>query len=188
MPVTLAGTGAVTGTSSINGLAMPTDSIISGMVLINKTDFSIASSLSINNCFSSIYNNYFIFLQAQHVSTTDNIQFKLRSSGTDNSANYAWVYTNNDNALTTGRSTSQTYAAIGKIGNGMIDSIGIDITNPYVATNTAYRSRNYSSYNGSFISDFGGFHASASQYDGITIFTSVGTITGTVRIYGMRNA
>ena len=170
-------------------LTLPTDSVQPGLVLINKADFSSVSSVSVNNCFSSTYQNYLIVFQAQHASTTDNMNFMLRLAGTNNTANYAYVYTNNDNAISTGRNTSQTAGAIGKIGNGMQDFISIDVMNPYITTNTSYRSRNYSSMNASFISDFGGFHAAATSYDGFTIATSSGgNVTGTVRIYGYRNS
>jgi hypothetical protein len=59
----------------------------SGMTYIGAYTAS-AATLFINSCFTSTYNNYFITFQTTSVSTTGSFQFKLRASGTANSANY----------------------------------------------------------------------------------------------------
>ncbi len=58
------------------------------LVLVNTTSFTSQSSININNCFSSSYENYKIMILATS-STTSQFTMRLRASGTDSSgSNY----------------------------------------------------------------------------------------------------
>jgi len=56
-----------------------------GMVLLNTTSFSAVASQSINDVFSATYDNYVLLINYL-TSTTANQTWRLRVSGTDNSA------------------------------------------------------------------------------------------------------
>jgi hypothetical protein len=52
--------------------------------------FTGVSSVSLNNCFSSTYNNYLIVPDNITQSTSSYMLFRLRTSGTDNTDNSYW--------------------------------------------------------------------------------------------------
>lgn len=184
MALTLAGTPA------INGLALPSDTFVSGMVLVNKTDFTAASSVSINNCFTSTYANYKVIVESIGTGTSPaGLLMRFRSGGTDNSvANYITgsILVTNAGGPTRGYSVT-TYQNIG----GVADYYGVsavDICAPQLARSTTILAP-YSSC-GSANNEFGianGLFYAATQFDGLTIYPGSGTFTGTVRVYGMRN-
>jgi hypothetical protein len=64
-----------------------------GMVLLNTTSFSGVASQSINDVFSTTYDNYRIVLRITLTGTTGWTSLRFRVSGTDNSAaNYSSAY------------------------------------------------------------------------------------------------
>lgn len=187
MPVTLAGTGEVTGTSSINGLAMPTDSIISGMVLVNKTDFSLVSSVSVNNCFSSLYENYVMLFNCTS-SVDTGLRLRLRSSGVNNASS---AYTRqrlvvDSTTVSATRDSDQTYYYPSSVYSNT-NALRMDINGPYLNQRTTFSSQALYSWAMATMFLTVGTHTVQSSFDGFTMDVPTGTISGTVRIYGVRN-
>ena len=162
----------------------------SGLVLLNTTSFSAVSSQSINDVFSSTYENYSIVLSNINGSTsTQAINFRLRKSGSDNSSNIYYRQELNANSTTVAGArqqlTSWTIAAARD--QGPMNSF-FDVTSPNQATiktgvigNFSYSSTSEVQYQ-----SFAGTHdlATSADYDGFTIFPASGTMTGTVSVYG----
>jgi hypothetical protein len=188
MALTLAGTPA------INGLALPTDTFVSGMVLVNKTDFSAASSVSINNCFSATYENYRIITNVTAAGSGDvDIYFRLRASGTDNTANiysYQQVYATSttvagDAAVTTFWRPNSTSANYPNFTMGILDLFAPQINRITGALNVRSFTTNAG---GSYIVNERLVHNTSASFDGFTISTNTSNATGTVRVYGLRNS
>jgi hypothetical protein len=186
----------LSGTPAINGLSVPTDTFVSGMVLVNKTDFSAASSVSINNCFSSAYENYRIalFMSTASANSID-VQFRLRISGTDNSAS---VYHNLSPGITSGNGSSNiaqdaaTYFSFGSVGITSPVVFGVDtaIMRPF-SVSTTYILGGRSSWAGTGANAGGALschHFGQTSFDGFSLIASTGNFTGTVRVYGYRNS
>ena len=149
---------------------------------LGTVTFSGCSSVSLNNCFSSNYENYRIIMQ---ISSTASIQIlvRLRANGTDNTtaSSYAWntsaqqgdglhTQTNADDkwSLTYFSQASDRFAIA-------------DIARPYLAVNTELLSSSNQS-NALMLSS--GTKADTNVYDGFTVYASSGTISGAISVYG----
>jgi hypothetical protein len=168
------------------GLAISADGNVSGagMDLITSQSFTAASAVNVNNCFTSTYQNYRIVVSGRP-STTNNVQFRWRVSGTDVTAsNYAYIRNGS-------RTTGANACDIGKwdmpdAGNTTLGN-SVDVYRPLDNKYPSFAGIGFSGE--SFVT----FETIAAQYraaispDGFTIFASTGTFTGTLRVYGYRN-
>lgn len=158
-----------------------------GMWLVASTSFTGAGVVIINNCFTSNYTNYMVNINLRG-STAAQPFIKLRAGGTDASSayNYGGYYI----AMSGGAITGE--GALGGTSGFRIGAYGANeygsntyIYNPAVAVSSTYTSNcqaaeDYARY-------FGGYHGTAAAYDGMSLVLSSGTVTGRIRIYGMRN-
>lgn len=155
-----------------------------GMVLLNTTEFSAVSTVSIDNVFNITYDNYRIILVTTS-SEGNNIRFRLRVNSVDNSTASSYITQET-------RGASSTASAL-RLVDGIADiytgtnykSIGaIDIVDPFLAETTTWTSiggrddRVRSIY---------GRHTQTVSYDGFTVIADTGTITGNVKIYGYKD-
>ena len=169
--------------SQVDGLVAPM-----GLVHINTTSFSAVSSISVNDVFSADHQNYAITLNLSTGPGTIPINFRLRASGTDNtSSNYYYSLSFipfSGTATVTGANGSglTTLFTIGSANTG--NSSLVQLFNPFESQITSY---SYVSRNLSVDSASGGGNMNVTtSYDGFTIYTASGTITGTVRVYGYK--
>ena len=149
-----------------------------GMVLVSETAFSAASSVNINNCFTSTYASYLI--TASLSQSVDNLtRFRMRVAGADDSSNnYTEAYLNPAASTATETSGYFTY------GSGL-GSAQFYLYQPAAATATGF---NVLGGNYGQLMIAAGRHNVATAYDGITIYPTSGTFTGTFRVYGLRNS
>lgn len=177
-------------------LVVPTSVAVgsgSGSVATQGTvTFSGASSVSLNGCFSSTYQNYKIIISNLTGSTTSQIvSGRLRASGTDASgSNYNYEDTQfSSTTVGAARSTSQTSMRIGMAETTNKNYMMLDLYDPFIAEPTGYFSNcsetGYSTTSTGLKFTSGG-HTVSTSYDGFTIFPASGTITGTLRIYGYK--
>jgi len=160
------------------------------LTLITTNTFSAQSSVSINNVFSSTYDNYrllFTFDSASVNATYNSI--RLRASGSDTSTNYK---------------TFRNFGYTGTVASGDLDPVGTDewfISDNGTSFNgagvvdmtmyspnrakysvaTTHSAYNWGSYTNATIAEW---QTDATQFDGFTLLVSSGTITGNVSIYG----
>lgn len=192
MPVSVAGSGAITGASTLNGLSVPIDALAPGIVLINQTVFTTASSVSINSCFTSTYENYRILLN--HTGSANSwTNLRLRASGVDASGSNYNLQRLSSYSTTTASSTQASSAQLElnySVTTAPPNVTQLDIFSPAVTQFTGFSG--ICSNNGNAgtpeMEIRGAYHGVASAYDGLTLFATTGTISGTIRIYGYRNA
>jgi hypothetical protein len=162
--------------------------------VVNGTDngkgtvsFSAQTSVSLNNCFNSIYQNYRVILSVE-TSGAGHIQIRYRNSNSDNTtSNYFSGYVNT--SLASGTITGDPAGAASNIMSrtGYSNGAGVltmfyDIYNPFLAKATGLSA--IQSRNDAFVSGIGGFFQAATSFDGITFIPSAGNITGEVSVYG----
>jgi len=187
----------LSGTPAINGLSVPTDTFVPGMVLVNKTDFTSVSSVSLNNVFTSTYANYKVVFTPTSATVADTwIYGRLRTSGTDDSAsNYQTdrVYqagsTVGGDTNPAGDASKWTLADSASSYPNRCQAV-FDLFSPALTTTTIlmgsfYMTNSVPWQQQNWIS---GMKTTSTAYDGISFFTSSGTMSGTVRVYGLRNA
>ena len=159
-----------------------------GLTLLNKTTFTGVGSVSIDNVFSSTYDNYRILMKGVG-STIMSPGFRLRSGGSDNATANSYVYQrvifdNTTSSLARGSDTKGDFASFNTT---LLNSAYFDIFDPFLASATSYYSQNCSSQDGARMRFYTGTHNQTVSYDGISILASTGTMTGTIYIYGYKD-
>jgi hypothetical protein len=159
-----------------------------GMTLISHVPYTAATSVSLDNQFTSQFNNYKIILN--HTATNGAGSYSIRfrtSSGDDSSALYNY-YSGRRSSLN-GESfnlfaRTQTSAPIhaGNLGPGQL--IVIDLSNPNLSTGTLW-SGNFSDSSGN-TGITGGAFTGSTVFSGISFLQSGTNQTGTISIYGIR--
>ncbi len=172
-------------------IAPPTISVTGGSGSISATgavSFTSASAISLNDVFSTTYQNYKIIGNISG-STGNYGNFRLRVGGSDDStSNYARQTINADSAslaTSTESTTSWTQFFVYSTSNtGILEAI---IYNPFSTERTSYFSR--STQDGTSFKLQGGRHNVSSSFTGFTLIplTSGNTISGTIRVYGFNN-
>ena len=165
----------------------PTSVAGSGVTLSGgEVSFSAASILSVNGCFNSTYDSYVIVTKlAQSGDST--ISLRMRTAGIDASgAEYDTQLTiNAATGITNARTTSATSGYFGYASSDHFSTINMH--SPALAAITYYFSNVvYGPAMNSVI--VAGRHTPTTAYDGFTIIPGSGTITGKLRIYGLRNS
>jgi hypothetical protein len=161
-----------------------------GLTKLTNQPFTAQSSISVDNVFSSSYRNYRFILMISDKSTNSTISCKLRVGGVDTSTNYNTAGISN---RTSGTSVvfGQAGAAAYTIGFGNTNSdtgFVVDVLNPNIADATIFSGNGFGSDATSFFQISSGSNQTAStQFDGFSIITSTGTITGTLEVYGYRS-
>lgn len=151
----------------------------SGMTLITTLSPSGVSSSSADNVFTSTYDSYLI---VGFLTWTDNtnLTIRLRASGSDITTSTYFADTTSGQG-----SAGDIYYLSDNRGANIITGFTIDLTNP---GNSSYKmgnlQRTMSATTGGYYSQ--SFRNSTlSVTDGIKFFPTTGTMTGTIRIYGL---
>ena len=173
-------------TEYYNGSAWVAAGVAPGLVHINTTTFSAVSSVSLNEIFSSAYQNYQIILTGQG-SVYASTNFRLRVAGTDNSTASSYLIQRLAASGTTvsALEATNTYAEFAELQTNPTAAV-MNIFNPAVATPTNAMTQTIVYQRPILI--YGATHTQSVAYDGITIYTLSGTITGTIRVYGYKNS
>jgi len=162
-----------------------------GMVLLNTTSFSGVASQSVNDVFSSTYDNYVIMVNNLSASTgTPNIFMRLRVSGADNtSAQYSVNFITRAGAgFATGQVLSQTSWDFGTIDATAKSFMELKLADVNLAANTGLTTNTLTRYQNAIQQDYaiaGCSHAVASAFTGFTIYPTANNITGTISVYGV---
>jgi hypothetical protein len=193
-------------TASAFTLTLPTDNIQPGMNLITPTSvvggtfsggaisFSASTSVSINGCFSSLYDNYLYQITYTAASGADaQMRFRLRVAGVDSIVSYInqRIYAYSTVIGTDLNIGGTTSLFIGSITTGYPQAASCQGTlfSPALIQQTRGNNlTNHSDSSGNYYNQLNNhYHTVSAAYDGMTIFPSTGTVTGTMRIYGMRS-
>jgi hypothetical protein len=155
-----------------------------------QVTFSGASSVSLNDVFSTTYDNYKLVIKL--VATLDSrLDFRMRVSGADNSTSNYYKQSNisKDVAVAGAESLAQD-KFIGYGTNTSTTPILCDVFSPFIAEATAFLGWNHkvetlaSTHENNFSS---GIHNVASSFTGISLIAASGTISGTISVYGYKD-
>lgn len=162
----------------------------SGSVDGNGTvTFSGASSVSLNNCFSSTYTNYRLIFIATG-STFAGCYFQTRLSGTTaTGANYSYQKLGAvGSTVSASRGTGSTTIELGYLRSGGADGWTVDVFAPNLAepTKTIHHCTDWGDGTNLELYFGVGFHFVSTAYDGFTLFPNSGTFSGSLQVYGYR--
>jgi hypothetical protein len=163
-----------------------------GLTLITSSTFSAVASVSVNSCFSAAYENYRIVIGLLgSVAASNDLNLRVRAAGTDLSgAVYASSYI--FNSQTGGPSRSYTAAGTsGVLGytNDYKSLVAGDMGSPFATERTTFTGTHMTLGSGaaSQAGSLGIVVNNATSYDGFSLISATGTITGTLRVYGYSN-
>lgn len=166
-----------------------------GLTYITQATPSAVNSVSINNCFSSTYENYLVTVNiTATVGTNSALKMRLRASGTDATTNYKQIRTNSYGAsiavLTDPDGTDEWSMAFTNQATASSQAYSAQIFSPFQSTPTRHLANAGAPENDATLNmyQFYGFHSTASAYDGFTVTTAGTSFTGTIRVYGYQNS
>ena len=154
--------------------------------------FSASSTVSVNGGFTATYDNYLVVTEFTSSSATGEWYLRLRASGTDATTAYYSAFGfssfNADSISGQGTTNGTDKISIGYSNSTLGATASTNVKAPAIARRTLfeYLSNNPASTGNSRFG--GGVHTTATAYDGFTLYPASGTITGTVRVYGLRNS
>jgi hypothetical protein len=158
-----------------------------GMTLLATASPSATSSQSINNVFSSQYQNYALYYNLTGTASAE-LRMRLRVSGTDATTGYAWqALSGSGSTVSAVRDTSSQIFTIGALRTSGRAFGVVDISNPFATAETSYFTRNQDPLSAAVVAIYSGSNTNSTSYDGVNIYPGSGTMTGTIRIYGVRN-
>ena len=160
-----------------------------GMWKVATVTFSGSSGVEVQNCFSSAYSNYFIQI-VYYGSAASNTQMQyMTGTNTKDIANtynrFGFYYSN---ALFNFQQAGTTSDFVCNHSAASTDpsTVNMFVYSPTLPTRTMSSSQAYSGDSG--LTTFLSFNkVTTSNYTGLYLFPTSGTITGTITVYGMRN-
>jgi len=166
---------------------------VAGLTKISSTAFSAVTSVSVNNCFSATYQNYRVIITYSAASAGAQDSFRFRVGGADNStANYT-----NSGFLVTTTPTTSTFGGAGLTSfsdfwfhsTSANESISMDILTPFAAERSKMTTLGFGSAGGPAPNArYGaGVFTATTSFDGFSLISSSGTITGTIKVYGYKD-
>lgn len=155
--------------------------------LISSNSFTTSSSVNVDGVFSSNFQNYNISV-ALTSSATNTIRFQWRAGGSNETGTvYAYggfgVGTWSSTAFFSTNASLRDYHALADSNTTSGLASELNIFNP----NTIIRPTILGHSSGAFLVANGSTTDTTTQYTGFRIFPTTGTITGTIRVYGLRN-
>jgi hypothetical protein len=161
-----------------------------GLVHINTTSFSGVASQSINDVFSTSFDNYRAVLKVDGTAS-GLISFRLRVSGSDaTGSNYEQQgvrIRSGTIANPEGTALGASFRLLDVTLNTPKNGVSFDLISPFLAENTQYNSAGFEFQAAAQAAEFrAGNHNLNTSYTGLTLFPASGNITGTISIYGYR--
>jgi len=186
-PVTVAQSQVTDLTAALAAKADTATLVAPGLTYITQGTAATAGSLIINNCFTSTYDSYRLMVRITAASATGALSLRLRVGGVDATTGYYWSQSwtpwNNVVGLGGGMNAAEWRANYN--GTAPPAMCWFDIDGPALAARTGF--------GGIAMIDGGsgpvsGYHATATAYDGFTLYPESGTFSAVARVYGYKNS
>lgn len=155
-----------------------------------EVSFTTQSSVSIDNCFSATYTHYLVVRNLLGSSGDVALGVRLRVSATDASgADYRDQYVNASSTTIAGARATGATSWTAALGYTEATAFGFEqlrVSNPFETVRTTAWCDRSSDADGSIVLDRRVYaHDLTTSYDGITVIPASGTITGSIKVYGL---
>lgn len=167
-----------------------------GLVYIGATTLNAVTN-NISNVFSSTYDSYRVVISGLNNATTTarvyNLRFRTTTDDTSLNYNAFQTFVYGAGVTGAGGTTSVAQADLGTLSNTATAGAALvmDIFNPNLATITTFTGTavTYQSNVANFVfRTLGGAMNTTTQYTGFSIIGTTDNLSGTVRVYGYRQA
>ena len=147
--------------------------------------FSGASSVSLNDVFSTTYQNYRILITGTGTANQD-FGMRLRVSNSDDStaSSYVYQYINGNSTTVAGLRNTTNLWYVGIIGSTLKSQLELTLAYPFEVSPTNFYCSSASGESSAFLRLSGGTHNQSTSYTGFSLIASSGTISGEVSVYG----
>ena len=155
-----------------------------GLVLLNTTNVgSAVTSVTVNNVFSSTYDNYRILIGGVDASSQTNLRIQFGSTTNEHyGSHYYDFYASGSTG--TDRIVNAANMYIGVTNTSDDTSSSLDVFSPNLTKRTTFAG-NFDGF--AYAGWFGGGVNTTIQYTSFNILVSTGTITGgTIKVYGYK--
>lgn len=161
-----------------------------GLYHIISQDFSAASTVSVNGCFTSAYTRYRILISAFVAAGAPLLALYFKEGSTAKALNYygaSWQVRFDAATAAIGMNNVNYITAIPLIGNtaNTRSIVSLDL---YRSASDGIIVGNAWNGSASGVTQIGGNNSSMSAFDGIQIDPSSSTMTGNIKIYGYRDS
>jgi hypothetical protein len=158
-------------------------------VYVGGTSFSAQSTVNLDSVFSATYQNYKIEL---FITSSNQVmlQYRLRVGGASNTTlNYSNQYLVCDNtSVLAARNTGQNIGDVGQMVLSGISFMEVSVFDPFSAAPTGMLTNTGCFVGEAYMRNQANVMKASTSFDGISFIPISGTITGTVRVYGYRQA
>jgi hypothetical protein len=161
--------------------------VTSGLTLITTASPSATATVNFNSCFSSTYQNYIVIFNLTGTTATD-LKLRLRASTTDATTNYNVQYFQASSSTLSGGRFADTNWSSGALRSAGNTFGNVNISNPFATAQSSYFANTQDPQSEALIDIRSGNNTNATSYDGLTVFVSSGTMTGSIRVYGVQNS
>jgi hypothetical protein len=160
-----------------------------GLTLINTTNFTTQSSVSLNNVFSATYDHYKIVCSNTGSGGIVALNFKMRVNGTDSTALYyggANGANSESNYTVFNQFNGVSAMRFGVAKSGETGTVEMIMSNPFSSSARTQFANSYIFTDGTNGRAYysGGAMVVSTSFDGFTLIPESGTITGTISVYG----
>ena len=147
--------------------------------------FSGASSVSLNDVFSTTYQNYRIIITGIGTVNQDfGMRLRVNNSDDSTASSYVYQYINGTSTTVSALRNTTNLWYVGIIGSTLKSQLELTLAYPFEASPTNFYCSSASGESSAFIRLSGGTHNQSTSYTGFTIFPASGTMTGEVSVYG----
>jgi len=166
-----------------------------GLVYLTSSNIS-GTSVSINNCFNSAYQNYEILINVNNASNSTYFLYQNRASGVNSVSSYTSVGILM--GVSGGTQTNNNFSGVQAVSSARVGYVAqassaggsrVTVLSPQILgyTNLSWQGGGRNNDSGLEAGFGNAIHYLAAQYDGFTLSFS-STISGIVRVYGYRQA
>jgi hypothetical protein len=179
--------------SQATGLKWATPSA-SALVFITSSSFTSSTAVSVNNCFSSTYENYVVIVNLS-ASSNNELTMRMRVGGSDTVGS---AYRGNACAMPHGSTSGvEGFGSVVDrmrlmwMGNSYRRGLTINFNAPFAVDRTIIHGTGLgmnSAYSQQASLNFASAQEDSTSFDGFTLYPSTGNITGVLRVYGVVNS
>ena len=161
----------------------------SGLVYVTSTSVTSGSSISVNNCFTSTYDNYRVVVSNLKSGASNSLFLRLRASGTDSATGYqyghAYILFASAAWVVAAATNANAWVAPGNTNTSPPSGGAIELYQPAIATQTGMGGL-YHTFDAAVYTN--GSHTATTAYDGFSLVSNGTFSSGTVTVYGYRKA
>ena len=174
-------------TQYYDGSAWQTLGATPGMTLVTAGSTSAASTLTLDNVFTSSYRNYKLFIDGVTSADDIDVPLKFRAGGATNSNSNYTRQSISASASGVSRSITSNGTSFTSVVAGGTTRLVLEAAfyAPQAAVNTGFLSSANTLSTTSYAYVTGGTFTAATQFDGFIMTPTSGTITVTYRLYGL---